>query len=62
MSSICAAGTPTRFEQGLHQVGRQVVGADVAVDALLGMGAADGRANGFDDDGMTHGGSSMNPL
>ena len=49
------SGNADALHQGLHQVGRQVVGADVAVDALFGVGAADGRADGVDDNGAAHG-------
>src|SRR5262249_47053530 len=41
-------------QQGVEDVGGEVVGADVAEIALLGVGLADGRADGFDDDGGAH--------
>jgi hypothetical protein len=41
-------------EQGLHQVGAQIVGADIAIHAFFGVSPADGRADGIDDDGITH--------
>ncbi len=46
------AGT---LDQGAHQVRRQIVGPHIAEDALLGVSAANRRADGIDDNGMAHG-------
>jgi hypothetical protein len=48
------AGDADALDQGLHQVGRQVIGPDVAKDALLRMSPADRRADGLDYHGATH--------
>src|SRR5262249_55219913 len=43
------------LQQGAHQVRRSIVGAHVAVNTFFGMRATDGRADGVDDNGMSHG-------
>src|SRR5439155_23662713 len=51
-------GQADAVDEGLHQVGRQVIRADVAVHAFFRVGPADRGTDGLDDDGRTHGGSS----
>src|SRR5205085_2542319 len=40
--------------QRLHQIGREIIGADIAIVALLGVGAAHRGTDGIDDNGLAH--------
>src|SRR6185437_2868583 len=42
------------IEQRTHQIRREIIGADIAVNALLRMSAANGRADGINDNSMAH--------
>src|SRR5262249_9757399 len=42
------------LQEPLHQVSRQIVGPDVAVHSLLGMGPTDRRADGVDYYSVAH--------